>query len=917
MSSCSHENEFFLKRKCPSALTAGSYPPPINSMGAMSVSKKKHFKSVVSSIALVAAGFFPAFAQAEEIVDDAAANEIVVTGSIVASQAASVEEKRKALNLVDVAAADSVGRFPDQNSAAALSRLPAVAVQRDQGQERYIQIRGAPNRWTSVMIDGVPMVGVDEGGDSRAYRFDAVPAVLLSSMVVNKSLTPALQADAIVATIDLQTYSPLAQKGLHVSGDLGYGFMDQGKGEQRQGSLRMSWANDVFGVVIGGSHYRRKQLTDNREVGLYDAPSSAIDTTFGPTEIDIRQYQIERWNNGLFGGIEYEPVPGQRIYAKAIFTEFNDDEQRNQYELRLDRAASGYRNLDSGDLVAVPMRGSFNYGEYRNRNYIGTIGGDLETDDGLKAALKLNYARTDNQTYLPLVQASTSSGLGSPSLTYDRSDPRFPVVTLYSTVAGATAGTFARGAALPGFNQRSLSAAGAIMIAAQQQTVSDSYTAKFDIEKRWGDLTVSAGGLYADRKIDGNNFSFSNVAALGALGSSVGQPFDVNSYVTETPWDTQFPLGFTLNYIDNVAMRRDIDSLVTKLIAAGRFNPENNIPLTDRYSQKEKTYAGYLMATAELGAATLIGGVRLEHYSLNNSGTARIGTVNTPLSVEHSYTDLFPSLNARVELSDSVVFRLGGQRGVSRPAYGAIKIGSSINDTASPGTISGGNPGLLPEYTWGLDSSLEWYLPGKGILAVAAFQRWVDNVFYSNTQAVGSDVFNSGGTDRSAYLLTSTFNGTNGRLYGVELNYQQQFSFLPSPFDGFGFQGNVTFLDGQFDTQVVNGSQAKDIPFPGLSDTIANASLYFEKYGLSARVSYQWRSDWFDSLGGFGSGESRKGYANLDVSLRYKVNENFTIFADAANLTDAVYVAYEDSMDKPTEVEQIGSRYMFGVRFNF
>ncbi|MEY4721418.1 MAG: hypothetical protein RIQ46_1143, partial [Pseudomonadota bacterium] len=295
-----------------------------------------------------AAAFAPALAHAEEAAADD--SEIVVTGSIVESQAASVEAKREALNLVDVAAADSVGRFPDQNSAAALSRLPAVAVQRDQGQERYIQLRGAPNRWTSVMIDGVPMIGVDEGGDTRAFRFDAIPAVILSSMVINKSLTPALQADAIVASVDLRTYSPLERKGLHVSGDLGYGVMNQGKGEQRQGSLRLSWANDVFGVVIGGSHYRRKQLTDNREVGLYDEPSSPTDTTFGPTEIDIRQYQIERWSNGLFGGVEFAPEDGKRLYAKAIFTEFNDDERRNQYELRLDRAAAGFRNLDSADL---------------------------------------------------------------------------------------------------------------------------------------------------------------------------------------------------------------------------------------------------------------------------------------------------------------------------------------------------------------------------------------------------------------------------------------------------------------------------------------------------------------------------------------------------------------------------------------
>ncbi|HMP55889.1 MAG TPA: TonB-dependent receptor plug domain-containing protein, partial [Novosphingobium sp.] len=169
-------------------------------------------------------------AHAEEASEDSAADEILVTGAIIQSQIASVEAKRAALNFTDIAAADAVGRFPDQNSAAALSRLPAVAVQRDQGQERYIQVRGAPNRWTSVLIDGVPMVGVDEGGDTRAFRFDAVPAVLLSALAINKSLTPALPADAIVASIDLRTFSPMERKGLHVSGDLGYGFMDLGKG---------------------------------------------------------------------------------------------------------------------------------------------------------------------------------------------------------------------------------------------------------------------------------------------------------------------------------------------------------------------------------------------------------------------------------------------------------------------------------------------------------------------------------------------------------------------------------------------------------------------------------------------------------------------------------------------------------------
>ncbi|WP_237437759.1 TonB-dependent receptor plug domain-containing protein [Altericroceibacterium endophyticum] len=153
----------------------------------------------------------PLLAQNQD--DTADENVIIVTGSIRESLANATEAKRRAVNVVDVATADSVGRFPDENTAAALARLPGVAVQRDQGQARYIQVRGAPNRWTSVSIDGIPQTGVDEGGSERAYRFDAVPAVLLQQLVINKSLTPDITAEAITANVDLETFSPLDNGG--------------------------------------------------------------------------------------------------------------------------------------------------------------------------------------------------------------------------------------------------------------------------------------------------------------------------------------------------------------------------------------------------------------------------------------------------------------------------------------------------------------------------------------------------------------------------------------------------------------------------------------------------------------------------------------------------------------------------------
>ncbi len=851
--------------------------------------------------ALIAA---PAAAQSA---DDAAeeVSEIVVTGSIAESQAASLAAKRRAENLVDIAAADAVGRFPDQNSAAALSRLPAVAVQRDQGQERYVQVRGAPNRWTSVSIDGIPIIGVDEGGATRAFRFDAIPSVILSALAINKSLTPDLPAEAIVANIDLRTYNPLSKRGFSVQGDVGYGVMALGNGEQRQGSLRLAWANDVVGVVVGGSHYRRAQVTDNREVGAYDER--------GATEIDVRSYNLVRQNNGAFAGVEYAPADGQRLFAKAIFSEFADDELRDQYEFRLDRAAGGTRTPAGGDLLRVPVRTLLQDGSYRTRNYINTIGGELD-QDGWRVAVNLNYTRTENTTDLPILLASTS-GNNSPSLNFDRSNPDFPIVTLFQTLNGPTPGTFVRGAPLTAINPATL--VGPIALVIDSRIITDSYTVKMDAERELGSTTLSAGAIHADRTIDGDVLSATNVAPLAAL-PAIGRPgINLGDFATNRPWVTRFPLGTSFNYIDNGRLRTAIDQGIAGLTAAGLFNPAANVPPENAFAIREYLTAAYVKGRFDFGGGQVVAGLRLENFRVVNSGNVALGGGRTaPLTTTTSTTDLFPSINAKFDVGSDFVVRIGGQRGVARPSFGEIRTGAAISDTASPGTISGGNPNLRPEYTWGLDASAEYYLPGNGIFAVSGFYRWVDNVLFSSTSRVGSDFYNSGGVDRSAYLLTSTFNGDKGKLYGVELNYQQQFSFLPSPLDGLGFQGNVTLLDGSFDTALGRGAG-----FPGTSKQIFNSSLYYEKYGLSARISYQYRSDWLDTLGGFGTAggddEFRKGYDNLDISLRYALTDNFTLFADLNNLTNAQYIAFQGTRDRPTEVEQIGRRYLGGVRFSF
>lgn len=833
--------------------------------------------------------------------EDEAGNVIVVTGSIRGSLENATEAKRAAINVTDVATADSVGRFPDENIAAALARLPGVAVQLDQGQARYIQVRGAPNRWTSVSIDGIPQTGTDEGGGERAFRFDAVPAVLLQQLVVNKSLTPDITAEAITALVDLQTFSPLddGKRGFSVTGDVGYGLMSLGEGQQRSGSLRLSWTNDTIGFTLGGSHYMRDQVTDNREAG-YSADGA-------PTDIDIRNYELRRENNGLFGAFEVRASDDLKLFVNGIFTEFRDNERRNAYEIELaDAAAVGTRGVLSGSLDNVSITTNFNDGLYLNQNYIGSAGFDYGTPEGGIKGI-VGYTRTENTTDLPLVQSS----IRNIGVDYDRSnDPRFPEVELFRTVQTGGGGdtglpaTYARTEQFSAIPITEQSVPRTILIPIVQGVVSDAYSGRIDAWKQLDELKVSAGLYATKRDIVGNNIGIGGIIPLASTG------FDPNAYATDRPWDTQFPLGVSINYVDNDALN---DDLQAALAAAGIDQNDFVLP-TSFYDQEERIYAGYVMAQWDAGPFQLVAGVRAEQYEIDNAGTVLNGSTATPLSVSQDFFDLFPSVNIRYEASDSIVLRLGGQRGVSRPAYAAIRVGASISDTSA--TISGGNPFLTPEYTWGVDAAIEYYFASNGIASISGFHRWVEDVLYQSQQMVGSDLYNSGGIDRSDYLLGSTFNGDKGTLYGIEFNVETQFDFLPGALAGLGVQGNLTLLGGNFEARNPAG-QLETFAFQGLSDTVLNASVFYEYAGLSLRVAYQKRTDFLDTIGGLGAGEFRQGFENLDVTARYALTPNITLFADLANLTDETYVAYEGTPATPSEVERIGERYLFGVRFNF
>ena len=174
--------------------------------------KRRHLLLATAIAQLLCA---PAFAQQNPTAPEI--TEVVTIGTPIRdSQKAAIEAKRNADNYLDVVSADTIGRFPDQNLADSLGRMPGLAIERDQGQARYINFRGAPFRYTSLAIDGLSIPGAENG---RVPRFDAFPAVITRRIEANKAITPGMPGEAVSGYINIESFNPFDARGFSMSSE--------------------------------------------------------------------------------------------------------------------------------------------------------------------------------------------------------------------------------------------------------------------------------------------------------------------------------------------------------------------------------------------------------------------------------------------------------------------------------------------------------------------------------------------------------------------------------------------------------------------------------------------------------------------------------------------------------------------------
>lgn len=375
--------------------------------------------------------------------------------------------------------------------------------------------------------------------------------------------------------------------------------------------------------------------------------------------------------------------------------------------------------------------------------------------------------------------------------------------------------------------------------------------------------------------------------------------------------------------------------------------------------QTEKTYAGYglLRFGMDGGFAGHFDGnigVRVVRTETSATGSAlRVGTITNPtctvgvggataadcavlrqavaftqgnigaLTRESGgdYTDVLPSLNLRFFLRDNLQLRLAAAKAIVRPTFAqlnpftnlgfsfdanGVANGVGVNGRRTAFTGTAGNPDLKPTRSDQFDTSLEYYFGRSNSLTFAGFYKRISDYIFAG---VAQQTFTSNG-QTVTFDVTQQTNGSRGTIKGFEVGYTQFFDSLPGVLSGLGFQGNFTFVDSTggkntavnvFDANQTTQA-AKALPLEGLSKYSFNVTGIYEKYGISARAAYNWRSTYLltTSAANINFPVWSESYGQLDGSILYAVDKHFKIGVQGTNLLNSrTYLQVGDPDLKP------------------
>lgn len=305
------------------------------------------------------------------------------------------------------------------------------------------------------------------------------------------------------------------------------------------------------------------------------------------------------------------------------------------------------------------------------------------------------------------------------------------------------------------------------------------------------------------------------------------------------------------------------------------------------------------------------------------------------------YTEVLPSVNLVIDVSDDILVRGAVYRGLSRPDPADFGFGRNFtgldddieaDDLADAvGTATGsGNPFLKPFLSWNADVATEWYPNEDTLLAVGLYYKSFEGGFANASQ---TETFEVDGELIDTIVTTPQTSDETSAIYGMELTATHSFSYLDSWLNGFGVKLSYNYAESDFEFEdedfgsstVINPSNGELVDRVGIapaanlfgfSEHVLSSQLYYQYEGFSASLNYKYRSSYFNQfINPPGAVRYIGDTEVVDVRVSYRLNRNWRFSVEATNIFDDPKRQYRPTIGNFSEINVYGPRVYAGVQF--
>lgn len=865
-----------------------------------------------------------------------AIEEIFVTG-IRQSQREALGIKRDSTGFVDAISADDIGKLPDQNVAEAIQRVPGVAIQRDNGEGNFVSIRGLGPEFVRATVNGRTIAST-EGG--REFNFDVLASETVETLEVIKTPSARLEEGGIGGTINLNTARPL-DIGTTNAGSVRANYNDFSTDWGPRASAVASWVNDqgTSGALVSAS-YSDKRTRSDRSTSFGYSNNATFDGGFGSgydTDGDgVRDVSGDPYFP-FTANLEHDPQDRERISVLGT-VQFRPDEET---EFVFDALYSSFdiqRDLQQALILTAPISVPGNEDRSQSLRELVISSSDLDTVlSATHAGFNLTSVgvESQNDTETLLLGANLRRNMGSWVLSADvayssaEADLRSRQAVLEATQLGPDfsdhalyEATFTTANGVIGLaNNPDLSNPGFYTTrnidSRFNQTDDEEYSVRLDAEWLFGAGILDStqfGVAYRSREKGFTPSDFNNSPGRLPVIGGIIENAAVDNFLDNDP------VGFA------GLLFPDVNPWYDYVLPEFGVSEDLRVNRLSTFSVEEDVVSAYaqLNLDGELGGLPFTGnlGVRVVQTSqtsrgfsvpfelvINDDGIGNIvlGSSLEDIVTDNNYTNVLPSLNLAFELDDDLFLRVAASRVVTRPTLS--NLGPSISINATQRTATAGNPELEPFVSDQFDLGIEWYFADASALYGAVFYKDVGNfvAIVSGPETISGVNFIDVSRPRNA---------ESAEVTGFEIGYQQAFTFLPGPWGGLGLVANLTRTNSnaEFDPSVSTTVFALE----GLSKYTYNLIAYYDRGPVQARLAWNYRDDFLrQAVGTFNNSFFTVAYEQLDASISYDINENFTLFLEGVNLTGAIEDEFAFVAARPFARAITGSRYAVGARATF